>query len=90
MSAPLVVSIPHHLGRDEAVRRLKSGLSRAASSVNVLKVEQESWEGDRMHRQAHEIRPACQSGWWVRKALSVDTPMSRRTDVRSPAGIRRG
>lgn len=48
MSAPLVVSIPHHLGRDEAVRRLKSGLSRAASSVNVLKVEQESWEGDRM------------------------------------------
>lgn len=48
MSAPLVVSIPHHLGRDEAVRRLKFGLSRAASSVNVLKVDEESWEGDRM------------------------------------------
>jgi hypothetical protein len=48
MSAPLVVSIPHRLGRDEAVRRLKTGLSRAASTVPVLKVDEERWEGDRM------------------------------------------
>ncbi|HEY8332584.1 MAG TPA: polyhydroxyalkanoic acid system family protein [Tardiphaga sp.] len=48
MSAPLVVSIPHRLGRDEAVRRLKTGLSRAASSVPVLKVDEERWDGDRM------------------------------------------
>jgi hypothetical protein len=48
MSAPLVVSIPHRLGRDEAVRRLKSGLTRAASSVPVLKVDEERWEDDRM------------------------------------------
>ena len=33
MSAPLVVSIPHRLGREEATRRLKGGLTRAASSV---------------------------------------------------------
>jgi len=26
MSAPLIVSIPHRLGREEAVRRLKTGL----------------------------------------------------------------
>ena len=26
MSAPLVVSIPHRLGREEATRRLKAGL----------------------------------------------------------------
>ena len=37
MSAPLVVSIPHRLGREEATRRLKTGLTRAASSVPVLK-----------------------------------------------------
>ena len=37
MSAPLVVSIPHSLGREEAMRRLKTGLSRAASSVPVLR-----------------------------------------------------
>jgi hypothetical protein len=48
MSAPLVVSIPHRLGRDEAVRRLKSGLTRAASSVPMLKVDEEKWEDDRM------------------------------------------
>jgi hypothetical protein len=48
MSAPLVVSIPHRLGREEAARRLKTGLARAASSVPVLKVDEERWEQDRM------------------------------------------
>jgi hypothetical protein len=48
MSAPLVVSIPHSLGREEAMRRLKSGLSRAASSVPVLSVDEERWEDNRM------------------------------------------
>jgi len=48
MSAPLVVSIPHRLGREEAIRRLKTGLTRAASSVPVLKVDEERWEDDRM------------------------------------------
>lgn len=48
MSAPLVVLIPHRLGREEAARRLKAGLSRAASSIPVLKVDEERWEEDRM------------------------------------------
>jgi hypothetical protein len=48
MSAPLVVSIPHSLGREEAMRRLKEGLSRTASSVPVLKVDEERWEDNRM------------------------------------------
>jgi hypothetical protein len=48
MSAPLIVSIPHRLGRGEATRRLKAGLTRAASSIPVLKVDEERWEGDRM------------------------------------------
>jgi hypothetical protein len=48
MSAPLVVSIPHRLGREEARRRLQSGLTRAASHVPVLTVDEERWEGDRM------------------------------------------
>ena len=48
MSAPLVVSIPHRLGREEAMRRLKTGLSRAASSVPILKVDEERWEDNRM------------------------------------------
>ncbi len=48
MPAPLIVSIPHRLGRDEAARRLKDGLTRAASSVPVLNVDEARWEGDRM------------------------------------------
>jgi hypothetical protein len=48
MSKPLVVSIPHSLGRDEAMRRLKAGLSRAATSVPVLSVDEERWEDNRM------------------------------------------
>ena len=48
MSAPLIVSIPHQLGREEATRRLKTGLTRAASSIPVLKVDEERWEENRM------------------------------------------
>ncbi|NPV20696.1 polyhydroxyalkanoic acid system family protein [Bradyrhizobium aeschynomenes] len=48
MSRPLVVSIPHRLGKDEAVRRLQSGLSHAASSLPVLSVDEERWDGDKM------------------------------------------
>src|SRR4051794_1350599 len=48
MSAPLVVSIPHQLGREEATRRLKAGLARAASSIPVLKGDEERWEDNRM------------------------------------------
>jgi Putative polyhydroxyalkanoic acid system protein (PHA_gran_rgn) len=48
MSAPLIVSIPHRLGREEATRRLKAGLTRVVSSIPVLKVDEERWEQDRM------------------------------------------
>src|ERR1700722_18630178 len=40
MSAPLIVSIPHRLGREEAPRRLKAGLTRAATSIPALKVDE--------------------------------------------------
>jgi hypothetical protein len=48
MSAPLVVSIPHRLGREEACRRLKTGLTHAAASLPMMKVDEERWDGDRM------------------------------------------
>ena len=49
MSAPLVVSIPHRLGREEAARRLKTGLGRAAASIPVIHVEEERWEDNCMN-----------------------------------------
>ena len=48
MSVPLIVSIPHRLGREEASRRLEAGLTRAAASIPVLKVDEERWEDNRM------------------------------------------
>ena len=48
MSAPLIVTIPHRLGRDEAKRRLRDGLSRATAALPVLTVDEERWDGDRM------------------------------------------
>ena len=49
MSAPLIVSIPHRLGKDEAVRRLKSGFGRVHSDFgHLLTVQEETWSGDRL------------------------------------------
>jgi hypothetical protein len=48
MSKPIVVTIPHSLGRDEAIRRLKSGLGSASSSLPILKIEEETWADNRL------------------------------------------
>ena len=72
MSAPLVVSIPHSLGREEATRRLKAGLTRAASRFPVLQVDEERWEEDRMifrvralgkRRRVISMSQTITSGW---------------------------
>jgi len=49
MSKPLVVSIPYRLGKDEAVRRLRTGLGNAqANYSHLFKVQEETWTGDRL------------------------------------------
>ncbi len=49
MSEPLVVTIPHRLGKDEALRRLKDGVGRAKTEfVWLLSLEEEVWTGDRL------------------------------------------
>ncbi|UTD28202.1 polyhydroxyalkanoic acid system family protein [Bradyrhizobium sp. WD16] len=49
MPQPFIVSIPHQLGRDEAVRRLKAGLGSVKSQYGqVLQVNEEIWSGDRL------------------------------------------
>jgi hypothetical protein len=43
MPPPLIVSIPHRLGRDEATRRLKSGLDTARTKLGqVFTIEEET------------------------------------------------
>ena len=48
MSEPLVITISHKLGKEEALRRIKPTLSKASQSFPVLKVEEEVWSGDRL------------------------------------------
>lgn len=49
MSAPLQVSLPHRLGKDEAVRRLRTGLERAQTHYRaVIAVDEAVWTGDRL------------------------------------------
>jgi len=49
MAQPFIVSVPHRLGKDEAVRRLKSGLDAATTKFGqVLSVQEEVWVGDRL------------------------------------------
>jgi Putative polyhydroxyalkanoic acid system protein (PHA_gran_rgn) len=44
MSQPLVVSIPHRLGKDEALRRLKNGLGEAGANFgHLFSVQEETW-----------------------------------------------
>ena len=46
--APIVVTIPHTLGKEEALRRLKPALGTASQTFPLLKVHHEVWSGDRV------------------------------------------
>jgi hypothetical protein len=56
MSKPIVVSIPHRLGKDEAIRRLKSGLGKMRTNYgHLLAVQSEVWTGDRLQFQVSAL-----------------------------------
>jgi hypothetical protein len=47
MSQPLIVSIPHRLGREEARRRIESGISRIRPELaNLVSTFDYSWNDD--------------------------------------------
>jgi hypothetical protein len=49
MSEPLVVVIPHRLGKDEAIGRIKGGFGRAKSEfAQLIRIDNDTWEGDRL------------------------------------------
>jgi hypothetical protein len=46
MSKPLIVSVPHRLGKEEAVRRLKNGMGGASANFgHLFKIQEEIWTG---------------------------------------------
>ena len=49
MSKPLVVSIPHRLGKEEALRRLKAGLGSAGANFgHLFNIQEEIWNDDHL------------------------------------------
>ena len=56
MSQPLVVTIPHKLGKEEAVRRLKSGLVGVHKNFGgVFTLTEQAWSGDRLEFGARAL-----------------------------------
>jgi hypothetical protein len=50
MSKPLVVSLPHRLGKDEAKRRLQAGFGSARTNfAGFFTVQDETWSGDQLN-----------------------------------------
>jgi hypothetical protein len=50
LSKPLVVSIPHNLGREEALRRMKTGITDARTKYgHLFTVNDESWAGNQLN-----------------------------------------
>ena len=49
MSKPLLVSIPHRLGKNEALRRLQSGLDKVSANFgHLFTVQEATWTGDHL------------------------------------------
>ena len=55
MSEPLVVSVPHSLGKAEALRRLKSGFARMTPTFPFLTFDEQTWTDGRMSFRAHAM-----------------------------------
>lgn len=52
MTDPVTISVPHRLGKAEAARRLKAGLSRADGQFGALiRFDQQEWRDDTLHFQ---------------------------------------
>ena len=56
MSKPLVVFIPHKLGKAEAMRRVKEGLGTTRGKFShLVAVEREDWSGDHVGFQVRAL-----------------------------------
>ena len=52
MPPPLVVTIPHRLGKEEAKRRLQAGFGNVRSRVSSFIMLKDAWAGDHLDFQA--------------------------------------
>jgi len=94
MSAPIVVVIPHRLGKAEASRRLREGLGRASMGfAHLLSIMPVKWDGDRVTFQVrtlgqtaagsidvleHELRLELTLPWFLEKLADRILPALRK------------
>jgi hypothetical protein len=78
MPKPLIVSVPHQLGKTEARRRLRSGLAGVGTRfAHLLVVEKEVWAGDRLDFRVRSLGQAVNGTIEVAEdhvRLEVDLP----------------
>ncbi|HEX7887042.1 MAG TPA: polyhydroxyalkanoic acid system family protein [Phenylobacterium sp.] len=77
MSKPVVVTIPHELGRAEARRRIDEGVGRLAAQIGAVGEIRQSWEGDRLQFSLQAV------GQTVTGAIDV-MEQEARLEVRLP------
>jgi hypothetical protein len=98
MSAPILVVIPHRLGKAEASRRLREGLGRERTGfAHFLRVEPATWDGDRVTFQVralgqtaaasidvleHELRLQLTLPWLLAKLADRIMPALRQEATR--------
>jgi hypothetical protein len=58
MARPLIVTIPHTLGQEEAMRRLKPGFARATANLPILKFDEQTWADHHMSFKARAMGQA--------------------------------
>lgn len=97
MSKPLFVSIPHRLGKEVAVRRLKTGLGNVRSNFgHLFAVQQETWSGDHLQFRVSAMGQAASGSidvlddrvnlevtlpWLLAKIAETIQPLIRREGV---------
>jgi hypothetical protein len=60
VTKPLVVSIPHRLGKVEALRRIRSGLGDVRHSyAQLIAIEEEVWTGDHLAFRVRSLGQAA-------------------------------
>ena len=59
MPEPIIITIAHTLGKDEALRRIKPVLGKASESFPMLTVEVENWSGNKMDFRVRALRQAA-------------------------------
>jgi hypothetical protein len=80
MSSPIVVDLPHTLGREEAKRRLQNGMGKIEKQMPGGAKVESGWEGDRLDLRVQSM------GQDIRSKLDVQETIVRM-EVLLPPGL---